>query len=198
MKIIGEMKWVKGFVLDQRKTAVNPIDAAFEYVNQPVNEKFTERVFVFPVTTKGQRGRLAKGQTARNNGHLLVAVYSIKQVNDGLRKLAKGQRCAFGIDNNIVKLMRTDLDTVRKTFGEPVITFDTGMTKRADIGEASKALYNSNARQWELVACEAIRNNPDCDGCRHTGDLRSGKGGDLIQSMDCVIDTSIPLDFWTK
>lgn len=186
-----ELKYACGIMFNQCvKTGMEPIAAAREYAHMPMKDDAI-RVLGFPLVTRGD------SRNNRGNGAVDVAFYLPDAIDHALDKLEANKPTVFRIVNNVVKITRFEFMAMMDALRAPLKRINIPWLSSLSASKSVAALYSNKGKGWEL---EVYRRLKELLGDRaeviYTGSLRSGKSKDLIQSVDIIVKTDLPIEFW--
>lgn len=186
-----ELKYANGIMFNQRvKEGKEPIAAAREYAHMPVKGDAI-RVFGFPLITRGD------SRNNRGNGAVDVAFYNPDATDHALDLLEAHKPTVFHIMNNVVKITRFEFMAMMNALRAPLNRVNIPWLSSLSASKSVAALYSNKGKGWELEVYKRLKELlGDNAEVIYTGSLLHGHTNDLLQTVDIVVKTNIPIEFW--
>ena len=189
MKYIIELKYAKGILFDQRREdGCDPIVAAHEYADLPSADGV--RVFGLPMVTVGDR------RNSRGNGTVSVAFYLPDAIHRGIDLLSEGKPSVFRILNNVLKITRFEKMTMLRALRAPVNALIIPWLSSLSATKSVAALYSNKGKGWELEILKLLKLRLPEAKITYIGSLKNGRGADLLQFGDIIVETNVPIELW--
>lgn len=186
-----ELKYANGIMFDQRiKGGKEPIAAAREYAHLPVKGDAI-RVLGFPLITRGD------SRNNRGNGTVNVAFYKPEAVDHALDLLEAHKPTVFQIMNNVVKITRFEFMAMMNALRAPLNRINIPWLSSLRASKSVAALYSNKGKGWELEVYKRLKELlGDNAEVTYVGSLHNGRTNDLLQTVDVIVKTNIPIEFW--
>lgn len=186
-----ELKYANGIMFDQRvKEGKEPVAAAREYAHLPVKCDAI-RVLGFPLVTRGD------SRNNRGNGAVDVAFYKPDATDHALDLLEAHKPTVFRIVNNVVKITRFEVMAMMNALHAPLNRVNIPWLSSLSASKSVAALYSNKGKGWELEVYRRLKELlGDNAEVTYVGSLHNGRTNDLLQTVDVVVKTNIPIEFW--
>lgn len=186
-----ELKYANGIMFDQRvKEGKEPVAAAREYAHMPMKGDAI-RVLGFPLVTRGD------SRNNRGNGTVDVAFYKPDATDHALDLLEAHKPTVFRIVNNVVKITRFEVMAMMNALHAPLNRVNIPWLSSLSASKSVAALYSNKGKGWELEVYRRLKELlGDNAEVIYVGSLHSGHTDDLLQTVDIIVKTDIPIEFW--
>ena len=186
-----ELKYANGIMFDQHsKEGKEPISAAREYAHMPMKNGMI-RVMGFPFVTRGD------SRNNRDNGTVDAAFYMPDSIDHGLDLLEEHRPSVFHIRNNVVKITRFEFMAMMNSFRKPLNRINLPWLTSLSASKSVAALYSNKGKGWELEVYRGLKERlGDRAEIIYTGSLNHGRSKDLLQTVDIIVKTNIPIELW--